>query len=134
MNKCTFNILKKLINNNGKPLIIKDLIDKYDISSRTFYNYVHDINYYLQTSSISGGVLIENDCLKADLDSVTFTYITNHISNQMNSMSFEEYKLSNDERRNLIILILLSNNGAVKKQYFEDVLLVSRTSIINDFH
>ena len=130
MNKCTFNILKKLINNNGKPLIIKDLIDKYDISSRTFYNYVHDINYYLKTSGISGGVLIENDCLKADLDSVKFTYI----SNQMNSMSFEEYKLSNDERRNLIILILLSNNGAVKKQYFEDVLLVSRTSIINDLH
>lgn len=130
MNKCTFNILKKLINNNGKPLIIKDLIDKYDISSRTFYNYIHDINYYLQTNNISGGVLIENDTLKADLDTVTFTYI----SSQMNSMSFEEYKLSNDERRNLIILILLSNNGAVKKQYFEYVLLVSRTSIINDLH
>lgn len=130
MNKCTFNILKKLINNNGKPLIIKDLIEKYDISSRTFYNYVHDINYYLKTNNISGGVLIENDTLKADLDTITFTYI----SNQMNSMSFEDYKLSNEERRNLIILILLSNNGAVKKQYFEDVLLVSRTSIINDLH
>lgn len=128
MNKPTFEILKKIINSQGKPLTIVDLMQKYEISSRTFYNYINEINYYLKDSRINGSVLIENDTLITDMDDDAFPYL----SSLMNSMSFSEYKLSNEERHSIIILTLLSSNSAVKKQRFEDVLLVSRTSIIND--
>ena len=128
MNKPTFEILKKIINSRGKPLVVADLMDKYDISSRTFYNYINEINYYLKANKINGSVMLENEDLVTNLDDSSFSYL----SGLMNSMGFNEYKLSNDERRNIIILILLSSSGAVKKQHFEEMLLVSRTSVIND--
>lgn len=130
MNKPTFEILKKIVNSRGKTLPVSYFTEKYDIGPRTFYNYIYEVNYYLDENGIKGSILIENEVLKTDIDQSSFPYL----SGLMNSMSFIEYKLSNEERQNIIILILLSSNGAVKKQYFEDVLLVSRTSIINDIH
>lgn len=130
MNRPTFEILKKIINSSGKPLIVSELMEQYAISSRTFYNYLNEIDYYLQANGLKGSILIENGLLKTDLDKKHFPYL----AGLMNSMGFNEYKLSNEERRKIIALTLLFSNSAVKDRYFEDVLLVSRTSIINDLH
>lgn len=130
IDKPKFEILKTIINSGGKPQIINDLVMRYDISSRTFYNYINEINYYLKDNKIDGCISIEGDLLHSSIKSEFFP----RLSSLMNAMSFNEYKLSNMERRICIVIILLANNGAVKEKYFEDILMVSRTSIINDIH
>lgn len=128
MNRQTFEILKKMINSRGKALDVTRMMERYAVSSRTFYNYINDINFYLKNAKIQGNVQLEDGMLTIDLKDEDYAYV----GELMNSMDFGEYKLSNDERRKIILLILLSSNGAVKEKYLEDMLLVSRTSIIND--
>ena len=130
MNKQTFEILKKMINGRGKSLKSANILEKYDISSRTFYNYINEINYFLKDHNIKGGVLLEADMLVSDIKKEDYSRLPSYL----NSMSFDDYKLSNQERKLIILLILLSSSGSVKGKYLEDILLVSRTSIINDLH
>lgn len=128
MNKQTFKLLECIITNEGHPLAIDELMDIFQVSSRSFYNYWEEIYNFLCIINSQRLVVFNNHefWFNGNEEDLNFLKIS------MSSLSFYEYRLSSEERKNIIMILLAASDMPIKSVYFEDILCVSRNTTIAD--
>ena len=128
MNKQTFKLLEYIIESGNKPLAIDELADIFQVSNRSFYNYYEDIYDFLSAINSQRLVVFNNHefWFNGNDDDIKL------IKNTLSSLSFYEYRLSGEERKNIITILLANSDAPIKSVYFEEMLYVSRNTIISD--
>ncbi len=120
LTKIDLDILKH-INNN--IISINDLVQKYNITSRTIRYSLNNINYYLSKYDI--------DTINIKKSKIYLSIDDDKIITFFKSLNFNEYILSKEERIKFILLNFLFKKN-IKITILEEKLNVSRTTIKND--
>ncbi len=128
MNKKTFNLFKKLILNNNKPLQIDDMSAFFHVGVRTLYNYWDEICDYLIKLDLRTPFSFDGKEFKCQIDETMKQYLIA----SLRTMSFYEYKLSGFERQAVMSVIFLVSGAPIKSSSFNDILCVSQNTITND--
>lgn len=128
MNKQIFEILRKVVNDCGKPVPISAVNTDTDVSNRTFYNYWKEMCYYCDSLQIKDAIEYANGSFVFAKNKENASYI----QSCMQLLSFSDYRLNSDERIALISAILAFTNFPVKNSFFEEMLCVSKNTITND--
>lgn len=128
MNKQTYELLKKIMLMQDTPHSIDELSSTFSVSKRTIYNYWEEISDYLMKLNLSSLYLFDGKYFRFAGSQKEKDYILD----SMNAMNFYEYRLANDERRKIMITMLVCSDIPIKNESFQEVLCVSRNTIIND--
>lgn len=128
MNKQTFKLLQTILANEGKPLAIDKLAKLFNVSIRSVYNYWNEIVNYLLTVRPYPLIVFDNHEFYYNGSSEDLQFL----KASMGSLSFYEYRLSAEERKNLILILLAAGDSPIKNSFLEDALCVSRNTIIAD--
>ena len=125
MNKQT---LRRIIANMGKPVLINDLTKSLNVVSRTFYNYWKEISEFLCSVNSENAITFDGHEFVFVGDSKE----QNYLYAVMNALTFYEYRLSSVERQTVIKVLLLESDAPIINKYFEEIMCVSRNTIIED--
>ncbi len=128
MNQKNFNLFKKLILNNNKPLLIDDMSAFFHVGTRTLYNYWDEICDYLIKLDLRAPFSFDGKEFKCQIDETMKQYLIA----SLRTMSFYEYKLSGSERQAIMSVIFLISSAPIKSSSFNDILCVSQNTVAND--
>lgn len=122
----TTEMLKKIVLNGNEYISTEALMDILSVSDRTVSNYwkkiclfLHDINAEQFFSCDGKGFVFTGTA--QDLNTVT---------QAISSMSFYDYHLNSEERPWVIFLYLCAESSPVTIKNLENILCVSRTTVI----
>lgn len=125
-NRCS-NILKCIINSNS-PITIKDIAEKFNISTRTIRYDLDIIDKYLKEILSKKLIRKPNEGISIELSKEE----TNKICNLFKKINDYDYVLSQNERIVYIICELLRKNDYITISNIADKMCVSRGTINND--
>ena len=128
MNKQLFNIIKQILNNYKSTLDCESMIKQNEISSRMLYNYGKEISFYCDSINKRGLITLEDGCFRFNGDEIDRKYFCSWLE----SLSFDNYRLNNKERRTIITVLLASSLEPVKINDLMDVLVISKNTINAD--
>ena len=128
MNKQLFNIIKQILNNYKSTLDCESMIKQNEISSRMLYNYGKEISFYCDSINKRGLITFEDGCFRFNGDEIDRKYFCSWLE----SLSFDNYRLNNKERRTIITVLLASSLEPVKINDLMDVLVISKNTINAD--
>ncbi|MFR6310910.1 BglG family transcription antiterminator [Anaerofustis stercorihominis] len=126
MNHQICKLLKMIVDSKG-PLQLKNIADEFKLSERSIRNYYNEIEKFLSKNGLGDVLRFQN---------LSFRYIGDEksikkIYNLLFNLNFYEYYLSSKEREDLIILILLVQDMPLKSSQLEELLFVSKTTLVN---
>ena len=130
MDSLTNTMLKQIIQLNKSFIPAEDLISFLSVSDRTVYNYWKKIEKFLQDYHIEHFL---------SYDGKGFVFSRNNrqcktIATIISHMDFYEYHLNSEERPWVILVYLCAANEPITIKNLEDILSMSRTTIINALH
>ncbi|MDO4474825.1 MAG: PRD domain-containing protein [Eubacteriales bacterium] len=128
MNIKSFNLLKKLIHNNNKPLQADNISSQLTVGTRTLYNYWDEICDYLIQFDLKKFFSFDGKEFRCELSEEAFRYLIT----SMQTMSFYEYRLSAAERQAIIAIIFLISTGPVHHSDFNEILYISQNTVSSD--
>ena len=126
MNHQICKLLKMIIDSKG-PLSLKNIANEFKLSERTIRNYYNEIEKFLLKNGLGDVCQFQNLYFKYISDEKNAKKIYNLLFN----LNFYEYYLSSKEREDLIILILLVQDRPLKSSQLEELLFVSKTTLVN---
>jgi transcriptional antiterminator/mannitol/fructose-specific phosphotransferase system IIA component (Ntr-type) len=127
LNSRCSNILKWIINSSS-PIVIRDIANKFNISSRTIRYDLDKINEYLKEIGSKELTRKTNEGISIDLSEEEIKRILNLIG----QMDNYDYVLDQNERIVYIICELLGKNDYITISKLADNMFVSRGTINND--
>lgn len=97
----------------------------FKVSDQTIRNDIKEINYYLEKNNQTKIIFDNDGCLRmakeVDLQELLKTYA-----------SFQNYHLSQDERRTILAMLLVTSCDYVTTYYLSEYVLVSRNTLVSD--
>ena len=123
MNKRALDIIAYMENDLGKSSL-KDLSVKFKVSVKTIYQDVAIISEFLRARKL-GEIQLEDGALM-------LTGERQMLPAALESLSFQEYILSKEERLTIEALLLLFAGEYVTLAVIADFCAVSRTTVITD--
>lgn len=130
MRKRSSQILKEIIRNPEKCFSLQYFSEKYGVSERTIYNVFDDIEYFLKENNLGNCVMLVDGNFVITNDDLALKEIMLKAS----SLNFNQYFLSNEERKNIIIFFLAINSEAITIESLVQILCTSKTSIVNSLN
>lgn len=119
MNKILLDILRE------KSETLQKYAELFNVSEQTIRNDTKEINFYFEKNYAAKIVIDEAGLLimskEVDLRSVLKVYTT-----------FQDYRLSQEERRTILALLLITSNEYITTYYLSEYVLVSRNTLISD--
>lgn len=115
----------KLLLQIGKNITLQDLVEQFQVSSRTIRNDIAVINSHLELNQLSKIELGVGGSIERKEDFIK-------IEDIIREQDFYTYRLSKGERKLHIVSILLNSPGYITLSQIADTIYVSRTTIIND--
>lgn len=122
MNARAYLILNDL---NSNDFTLNELSEKYGVSIRTIRYDINNLNKFLKSNHVKPITISKTGKLILNLENTS-------ISKLLEKLDFDDYKLSQIERKILIAYILLMNKTPVKVSDLASILSVSRATINND--
>ncbi|MCF0147969.1 MAG: BglG family transcription antiterminator [Clostridium sp.] len=127
MNIRYIEILNLLIN-SSTDLSVEDLANKFGISKRMIRYDIDEINKYLRENNISEIDKKPNSPLRFNLSKEEEEKVGKLISN----INMKSYIFSTEERVGILLYELLSSNKIYNYNEFQEKLLISKTTLVND--
>lgn len=119
INKILLDILRK------KSETLQRYAELFNVSEQTIRNDIKEINFYLEKKHATKLIIDDTGFLRmskeVDLKSVLKAYAT-----------FQNYRLSQDERRTILALLLITSSDYITTYYLSEYVLVSRNTLVSD--
>lgn len=125
MNHRTMSIAHDLVRAGERGIELSQEAKKYQVSERTIYNDIANINRHLDGHGLSslrysaGGHIVAPPNLSAALE-------------KMSTDDFYSYKLSPEERKDVAVVYLVFHEGFTTLVSLAELMSVSRVTVIND--
>ncbi|GCF94401.1 sugar transporter [Enterococcus florum] len=123
MNRRVNKILLDIL--HGKKQTLHSYAHLFKVSNQTIRNDIKEINFRLEENNDAKIIFDEAGHLQiskeVDLNELLKTY-----------GSFQDYHLSQDERRTILALLLVTSNDYVTTYYLSEYVLVSRNTLVSD--
>lgn len=122
----TTEMLKKIVRNGNEYISTETLMDFLSVSDRTIFNYWKKIFRFLQDINAE-------HFFSCDKKGFVFTGTEqdlNAVAQSVSSMNFYDYHLNCEERPWIIFLYLCAEGSPITIENFENILCVSRTTVI----
>ncbi|MCB5951445.1 BglG family transcription antiterminator [Enterococcus sp. BWT-B8] len=108
-----------------KKETLHNYAELFKVSDQTIRNDIKEINYYLEKSNQIKIIFDEDGYLQmadeVDLQELLKTYA-----------SFQNYHLSQDERRTILAMLLVTSCDYITTYYLSEYVLVSRNTLVSD--
>ena len=124
MKKRCEDLIKAILEEQGRPVSLEQLSERFEVSTRTIRNDITDINSYLMENALMP-LTLSKGFLQAESD---FPAVLLALAQS----SLFEVQLTAQERAQVCACILTSNPGYTTLAALADCLLISRQTIIKD--
>ncbi len=128
MNKITCSIVEKLVANSGYAITMDSLSEKYSVGKRMIYNYCDEISDFFHDNGCEELIRIKKGSIAfaGDVDD------GKKVLRLLSSLGLYDYRANSNERINLMLLLLAIERDFIKIESMEEMLSISRATLIND--